>query len=442
MKNNCYLIKNPTLVNYNETLCADVLIKDNKIEKIGNLQVPEQCTVIDATNKFLLPGGIDPHVHLNLRTPAGTSADNFFTGTKAALAGGTTTIIDFVTPQKGQSLVEAFIERKKEAKNALTNVKFHVSPIEWTQNTEEQMRTLVEQHNIKSFKIYLAYKNSIGISDNTIIKVLKTAKKLNAVVAVHCENDAIITFLREKFISEKKTSPKYHAQSRPPEAETLAVKKILLFAKHIGTTVYIVHVSTKTAVKEIKKAQKKGVNVIAETCPHYLLLDDKMFDNKFETAAKYVLSPPLRKPKDNKALWQHIENGTIKTIGTDHCPFNINGQKNKGINDFTKIPNGAGGIEHRLILLYTYGVRTKKISMQKLVEITSTNPAKIFGLEKKGIIKKGFDADLIIFNPNEKKTISYKNHIQNCDNNIFENFITYGTIEKIFLNGKLQQIPK
>jgi len=431
------LIKNGTIVNYNSTQKYDIFVDNSKISKVAKNITEYADKIIDATNKFIFPGGIDPHVHMNLPTPAGFSSDNFVSGSKAALMGGTTTIIDFVTPEKEQSLVDAFVERKKEAENSLINVKFHVSPIEWTNSTANEMEILVKKYGIRSFKIYLAYKNSIGIDDKVIIKVLETAKKLGVLVTAHCENDEIINYLQKKLISEGKTTPKYHPLSRPVEAEAEAIHKLIIFAKFIDTPIYIVHVSSRRGIEYIEKAQKKGVKIYAETCPHYLLLDDSVYEQDFDKAAKFVLSPPIRKKIDQEALWSAIKNGVISTIGTDHCPFNLKGQKDLGINDFTKIANGAGSVEHRLKLLYTYGVEQNKISLQKFVEISSKNPAKIFGLKNKGEIKTGFDADLYIFNPNKKSIISTENHFQNCDNNIYEDFETTGNIETVIVNGKI-----
>ncbi len=423
------IIKNGIIVNFDNQFVADILIENKRITKIDKNISNNNAKIVDATEKFVIPGGIDPHVHMFLPTPAGYSCDDFLSGSKAALAGGTTSIIDFVTPHKGQSLVQAYLQRVEEAKKSLIDVKFHVSPVEWANNTAYEMEQLVEQYGVKSFKIYLAYKNSIGVNDEVIIKVLENAKKLNVLVTAHCENDEIISYLKNKYISKGKTAPKYHALSRPVEAEQEAVQKMILYAKYIDTPIYIVHVSSKKSMECIEKAQKEGVNILAETCPHYLVLDDSVYHGDFENTAKYVLSPPIRKKEDSEKLWKSIINGSIQTIGTDHCPFNTIGQKDIGKNDFTKIPNGAGGVEHRLQLLYTYGVRTGLIDMQKFVEITSTNAAKIFGFDFKSQIKEGFDADIVVWNPNYSQTISAKTHIQNCDSNIYEGFNVYGKVD-------------
>ncbi|MBN2662652.1 MAG: dihydropyrimidinase [Bacteroidales bacterium] len=438
MKNSTILFKNAKIVSSQNTQIADVLIKNKKIAKIADFLSVDADFFYDLKEKFLLPGGIDPHVHMNLPTAAGFSTDNFITGSKAALAGGTTTLIDFVTPEKGQSLIEAYKNRINETSGIQTNVKFHVSPIEWTDTTGFEMKELVENYGVNSFKIYLAYKNSIGLNDKDIIKVMQTAKDLGAIVTAHCENDEIIDFLRKKFISEGKTQPIYHPLSRPADAEVEAIKKMILFSEYIQTPIYIVHVSTKDGIDEIAKAQSRKVKIFAETCPHYLLLNDNVYNQEFNQAAKYVLSPPIRKPKDNEGLWEQIKNGVVQTIGTDHCPFNTKGQKDKGINDFTKIANGAGSVENRMLLLYTYGVKTGKISMQKFIEITSTNPANIFNLKTKGKIEVGYDADLIVFNPDFKSIISAQTQFQNCDNSIYEGYEIDGKIEKAFVNGEIK----
>lgn len=431
------LLKNAKIINYDSEVYSDILIKDGKITEIGDISSNKADKTYNLEGKYLLPGGIDPHVHMNLPTPAGFSSDNFISGSKAAISGGTTTIIDFVTPNKGQSLVEAYKQRMNETTGAKINIKFHVSPIEWTKNTALEMKELVENYNVNSFKIYLAYKNSIGIEDETIIKVMQTANELGALVTAHCENEEIINFLRLKFLKDGKTLPKYHPLSRPAEAEVEAIRKMVLFSQYTNAPIYIVHVSTKEGIEEIAKAQQKRIKVFAETCPHYLLLNDTVYNQDFNDAAKYVLSPPIRKKRDNLGLWEHIKKGTVQTIGTDHCPFYLKGQKDIGINDFTKIANGAGSVENRLLLLYTYGVKTGKISMQKMVALASTNAAKIFNLPTKGQIKVGFDADLIILNPNYKSKISSKTQVQNCDNSIYEGFETEGKIETVFLNGEI-----
>lgn len=399
-----------------------------------NIPVDETAKTIDCNGLQIIPGGIDPHVHLHLPSPAGFSADDFESGSKAAITGGTTSLIDFVTPKRGQSIVEALQHRRKEATHSFCDVKFHVSPVEWTKNTEQEIIHCIQNEGIKSFKVYMAYQSTVGLNDKDILKVMKVVGKHGGIVAMHCEIDEIIEKNRTKFIADWNTTPKYHPLSRPNKVEADAVEKAIELADKAECPLYIVHVSTHEALDHIQKAQSKGQPVYAETCPQYLLLDENLYDQAFDKACKFVISPPLRKKEDREALWQAIADGVIQTIGTDHCPFTLE-QKRKGINDFTKIPNGAGGVEQRMSLLYSYGVLQNRISLQKFVEVTSTNQAKIFGFKNKGEIKEGRDADLVIWDSDSKNIISAETHHQNCDLNIYEGFKVQGLPKYTFVNG-------
>ncbi len=431
------LIKNGTIINANKSAQLDVLIVNNKIIQVAtNIESHEDYKIIDAQGKSVIPGGIDPHVHMQLPTPAGPSSDSFLTGSKAALLGGTTTLIDFVTPSRGESMIDALEKRTIEAKKSLTNYSFHVSPVEWRDTTKSEIDSCIKQ-GFNSFKVYLAYKNVVGLNESQFQNVLKAVSKAGGIVTAHCENGDKIDKLRNKYASEGKISPKYHSLSRPAEYEAEAVKMAIELADKANCPLYIVHVSSQLSLELIREAQKKGQKVFAETCPHYLLLDDSKYIGEFNKTAPYVLSPPLRKEADQDALWEAIKDFTVQTIGTDHCPFNLS-QKSAGKDDFRKIPNGAGGVEHRLELLFTYGILEKKINLEKWVDITSTQAAKIFGLyPNKGVIAKGSDADVTIWNPKTKKTISVNNHHQNCDSNIFEGFKVKGHAETVILNGEI-----
>ena len=432
------LIQNGTIVKSDKTFIADLFISDSKISQIGDsLIIQEKIDkTIDAKGFYIFPGGIDPHVHMFLPTPAGPSSDDFYSGSKAALNGGTTTLLDFVTPQKGQSLPDALNKRINEAQNCICDFSFHVSPIEWTSTTEQEINECIKA-GITSFKVYMAYKGAVGLDDTDLIKVLKAVGKAGGLVTIHCELGDEIDVLRNTFVSEGKTEPRYHALSRPAEMEAKAVQNVINFAKEANCAIYIVHVSAKESLEIINKAQDSGQRVFAETCPHYLLLDDSTYQGNFENTVKYVISPPLRKKEDQEALWKSIKNGVISTVGTDHCPFNLS-QKSAGKYDFRKIPNGAGGVEHRLSLLYTYGVLKNRITLNQLVDITSTQVAKIFGLyPQKGEIALGSDADLVIWNPETENTISVKSHHQNCDLEIFEGFKTKGAAKYVIKGGKL-----
>ena len=432
------LIKNGTIVNADKSFGADILIINGKIAEIGtSLSATSTKTeIIDANGKYIIPGGIDPHVHLHLPGPAGFSSDDFYTGSKAALYGGTTSFIDFVTPRKGQNLTEALHERKKETSSSLLDNTFHVSPIEWRDSMPEEIKACVAER-ISSFKIYMAYLDTIGLKDKDIQKVMKAVAEAGGMITVHCELGEDVDRLRKEFIDNGQTIPKYHPLTRPNYVESEAVKKAIDFADEADCPIYIVHVSTKESLAHIKKAQQKGQRVFAETCPHYLLLDDSKYIGEFEQTAPFIMSPPLREKKDNEALWQAVADGTIQTIGTDHCPFTLD-QKKLGIHDFTKIPNGAGGIEHRMALLYTYGVLTNRINLNRFVNLVSTQPAKIFGLyPKKGVIRIGSDADIVVWDPEKESIISAQTHHQNCDINIYEGIKTMGEAEYVVLGGNV-----
>ena len=433
------IIKNGWIINSDASIRADLRIVDSTIAEIGINLVPStnNTTLIDATNQYLIPGGIDPHVHLHLPTPAGFSSDNFITGSRAALMGGTTTLIDFVTPKKNQSLVEALENRIAEARNCVTDYSFHVSPVDWHHGIADELRICKNTYGITSFKVYMAYKNVIGIEDNMLLEVMKTVATLGGLVTVHAEMGDDIEILRNQLADSGNLSPKYHPQSRPAHLETEAVEKAIKLATQAQCPLYIVHLSAKSSLEAVKKARRNGANVLVETCPQYLLLDESKYEGEFKETAKFVISPPLRKPSDLNALWQGLADGSIQTIGTDHCPFSLQ-QKSAGINDFRLIPNGAGGVEYRLQLLFSEGVLKNRITLNQWVQLTSTNAAKIFGLfPAKGILAVGSDADVVIWNPKTLQTISAANQSQNCDLNIYEGFSVTGSPEIVIKSGQI-----
>jgi dihydropyrimidinase len=432
------LIKNGTIVTSKESINSDIYISEGKIVQLReSLQIIEPVDkTIDASGKLIFPGGIDPHVHLNLPTPAGFSADDFETGSKAALAGGTTTLLDFVTPKKGQSLIDAFIDRKTEANNSYCDYSFHVSPIEWNKNTEQEIKDCIES-GITSFKVYMAYKDSIGLNDDDIFRVMHTVSNAGGIVTLHCELGDEIEELRNEQAQKGNLSPEFHPKSRPNYTESDAVQMAIEMAKMTNCPIYIVHTSTADSIRYIQEAQKAGHKVYSETCPQYLVLDDSKYIGDFNETCKYVMSPPLRESKDINALWNALNKNIVQTVGTDHCPFNLK-QKQQGISNFRKIPNGAGGVEHRMSLLYTFGVLQNRITYNQFVDITSTQAAKIFGLyPQKGEIAIGSDADLLIWNPKTENTISVNNHHQNCDLEVYEGFRTIGAPEIVIKNGKI-----
>lgn len=433
------LIKNGFIVTSEKEFQGDILIADSKIAEVKNKisEFPADIEIIDASGYYVLPGGIDAHVHLDLPTPAGPSSDDFYSGSIAAIYGGTTSFIDFVTPSKNESLVSALNARRQFAEKSLLDYSFHMSITSWRTDTAREMEEIVKEHGITSFKTYMVYKGAIGIEEPELFKAMKVAARLNALVTVHCEMGEDIVRLQKKFISEGNTSPKYHALSRPAKGEAQSVKNVIAIARQAKCPVYIVHTSAAASLEEIEKAQKSGQQVYSETCPQYLLLDDSVYDFPLPESLKYVISPPIRKKEDKIKLWDGLKNGSVQVVATDHCPFNLSGQKDIGISDFTKIPNGAGGIEHRLSLLFSCGVLKNKINLQQFVQLCSSNPAEIFGLKpKKGEITAGTDADIVIWNPESKKIISVKTHHQKCDSNIYESFKTNGNPEFVFVKGK------
>jgi dihydropyrimidinase len=430
------LIKNGTIINADRTVKADIFLKNGKIAFIrANIDIPENVKVLNAVGKFLIPGGIDPHVHMHLPVPGGFSSDNFYTGSRAAIFGGTTTLLDFVTPYKSQSLVEALHQRKNEALESITDYSFHVSPVDWHHGIEEEIAQCIAE-GISSFKVYLAYLDTVGLNSDVFERVLKTVGRLGGMVTIHCETGKEIEEKRTEFYDKGFNKPSYHPLSRPPEAEANAVKSAIALAGQYNCPIYIVHVSTKESLKYIEQSKNAGQAVFAETCPQYLLLEDSMYQGSFEDTSPYVMSPPLRKKEDNDALWNAINSGIIDTVGTDHCPFTLE-QKYKGKDDFRKIPNGAGGVEHRLELLYTYGVLNDKISQIKWVELCSTKPAELFGLKSKGKIAVGMDADIVIWDPHAENVISSQTHHQNTNTNIYEGFKTKGKAETVIRNGEM-----
>jgi dihydropyrimidinase len=433
------LIRRGNIFTSEKTFLADIFVSSEKISAIGqNLASPDTAIIIDAKDKYVFPGGIDAHVHLDLPTPAGNSSDDFESGSIAGLYGGTTSFIDFVTPHKNESLIAALESRLKIAEKSKTDFSFHMSITSWNKDIAREMEICVKQYGITSFKCYMAYKGVIGIEEEELFEVMKKAASLNALVTVHCELGDEIIKLQKKFIAEGKSTPLYHALSRPSYVESESVKHVIGLAQKANCPVYIVHTSTKESLEIIKEAKGKGQKVYSETCPQYLLLDDTVYNLPLPETLKYVISPPIRKKDDQLSLWNGLRTGAIQVVATDHCPFNSKGQKDVGINNFTKIPNGAGGIEHRLSLLYTYGVLQNKISLNQFVALTSTNPAKIFGLyPRKGEIAVGSDADIIIWDPNNENIISAKSHHQNCDSNIYEEFHTKGKAEYVIRNGEI-----
>ena len=435
---NSVLLKNATIVTASQTLNADVFARDGIIEQIGRHLDVTDAQTFDLTGRYLLPGGVDVHTHLDMPLGDIRSCDDFTTGTMAAACGGTTTIIDYAAHAHGEPMAQGLDawHHKAEGK-AVIDYGFHLTLSEFTDRTLRDMERIVDA-GVTSFKVFTAYPGRMMIDDAAIFRVLRHAKEIGALVCVHCENGQVIDALIQDALAAGQTSPKYHPLTRPAIAEREAVHRVMSLAEMADAPVYIVHVSSGAAIEQITQARLRGVPVYAETCPQYLFLSAELYDGIEFEGAKYVMSPPLREKSDQAALWQAIRNRMIDVIGTDHCPFHFQSQKTRGHDDFTKIPNGGPGIETRLNLLFTGGVSEQRISLNRFVEIVSTQSAKLFGLyPQKGEIAPGSDADFVVINPEYETFISAITHHSIVDYSLYEGMRVKGTPEKVFARGEL-----
>lgn len=416
---------------------ADVRIDGESITAIGyQIEQPGDMWT-DAAGCYLFPGGIDPHTHFDLPVGATTTADDFTSGTRAAVLGGTTTIIDFATQNKGESLQQALENwHGKAQRKSFADYGFHLALSEVNPAILAEMPGVVAEQGVTSFKLYMAYKGILQVNDAMLLQVMRVSKECGALVCLHCENGDVIQTLVSEAKSQGYTSPRHHARTRPVLAEQEATFRAVCLAEIAAAPLYVVHVSCGPALDVIRKAQNRGLPVYAETCPQYLLLDETYYTDDFESA-KYVLSPPLRPREHQQALWQGLKDGDIAVLASDHCSFNLAGQKELGKDDFAKIPNGAPGVENRFGLLFTYGVVENKINLQQFVQLTSTGAAKLFGLyPRKGTIAVGSDADIVIWDPNVRIRISAANQTQNVDYNPYEGFTQIGKARHVFLRGE------
>ncbi len=436
------LIKHGTLVTASETVRADLFIDAGRIAWVGSWpgsDCPTAETVIDAAGKYILPGGIDVHTHLDMPLYGDLrSVDDFESGTIAAACGGTTTIIDYAAHEHGESMEQGFDRwRQKAEGKAVIDYGFHMTLSAFTDQTLHGMERMIEQ-GVSSFKVFTAYPGRMMIDDAAILRVLKKAKELKALVCVHAENGHVIDVLVEEALRAGHTAPKYHALTRPPEGEGEATHRVITLAEIAESPLYVVHISCCEAIRAIAAAQQRGLPIYGETCPQYLLLSsDHYYLPEFE-GAKYVMSPPLRERQHQECLWQAIRTGVVDTIGTDHCPFYFHGQKDLGRQDFTRIPNGGPGIETRMSLLYTSGVATERLTLNQFVELTSTQPAKLFGLyPQKGTISPGSDADLTIIDPSAETIISAMTHSSHVDYSLYEGMRVKGMPEYVLLRGEV-----
>lgn len=431
------LIKNGTIVTASENCEADLYVEGDKISAIGkNLNVkPDE--VIDAKGKLIMPGGIDPHVHLDMPFMGTFSSDDYTSGTSAALFGGTTMLIDFVLQTQGKSLEHALNEWKGRSDGkACCDYSFHMAVTDFNEQTKKEIRQMVEKEGITSFKTFMAYKGALMIDDRMMVGLMNEVKSCGGMVTVHATNGDMIDFLINKHRSEGKLSPLYHYLSQPEITEAEASGRFADMASYTGVPAYIVHMTCEGAHNHVRKAAERNQKVFAETCIQYLVLDASLYEKNFD-GAKWVMSPPLREKKDQESLWAGINQGSVQVVATDHCPFKWD-QKLMGKDDFSKIPNGHPAIEHRMELLFSEGVNKGKISLNKFVEISSTNAAKIFGMfPEKGSLAPGSDADIIIMDPNEEHVLSAKTHHMNVDYSAYEGWKVKGKIKTVVMRGKI-----
>jgi len=429
------LIKNGRVVTATSDSIADIYIEGELIKAIGkDLQVKADKE-IDASGLLVFPGGIDPHVHLSMPFMGTFSSDSYETGTRAALHGGTTTVIDFVLQTQGDSLKNALTDWQSRATGtAVGDYSFHMAVTDFNDDTKAEISQMVNEEGITSFKTFMAYKGALMIDDRQMIGLMNEVKKQGGMVTTHATNGDMIDFLVAKHKAEGKLSPLYHYLSQPEVTEAEASNRFAEMIGYTGCPGYIVHMTCEGAVNAIRDAGRQNHQVFGETCIQYLLLDASLYEKDFE-GAKWVMSPPLREKKDQAALWAAINQGLLQIVATDHCPFMWE-QKLMGKNDFSKIPNGHPAIENRVELLFSEGVQKGKISLQKFVEVTSTNPAKIFGMfPRKGTLAVGADADIVLFDPNEKHSLSAKTHHMNVDYSAYEGWEVTGKVKTVLLRG-------
>ena len=431
------LLKGGRVVSGSGVIAADVLLEGETIAAVGPNLAADGAETVDCTDKLLFPGFIDAHTHFDLEVAGTITADDFTTGSRAALRGGTTTVIDFAAPDKGEALHTGLQRwhRKADGKTAC-DYAFHMTIDDWNEGISAEIKEMVDG-GIPSFKMYMTYP-AMMIGEKDMYFALKRLKDVGGIVGVHCENSGIIDAL----IAEKKSAgemgPSSHPRTRPNGLEAEAVSHLLRLAEQVDTPVIIVHLSTKEALEEVRAARNRGQTVYVETCPQYLLLEDSVYDDPdFTQAAKYICAPPLRSVADQEALWLALGDGEIQTVCTDHCSFTT-AQKRVGQYDFTKIPGGLPGVETRGVLLYSAGVATGRITEADMCRILSENVAKLYGCwPRKGVIAPGSDADIVVYDPHADSVITVAGQLQNVDYNPYEGFQTQGSIAQVYLRGTL-----
>jgi dihydropyrimidinase len=434
------LIKGGTVATASDLYVADVLIEGEKVSMIGTDlagKVGQVDRTVDAKGMYVIPGGIDPHTHLDMPFGGAFSSDDFETGTRAAAFGGTTCVVDFAIQPKGSSLRAGLEEWHKKGEKACTDYSFHMIMREVHKDSLAEMDTLVKQEGVTSFKLFTAYPGVFYVDDASIFRAMQKTGENGGLICMHAENGPVIDIIAEQALAKGNTAPKWHGLTRPPRLEAEATNRVISLAEVANVPVYIVHLSAKEALAQVREARDRGVSAYAETCPQYLFLSHDNYEEPGFEGSKYVMSPPLRMKGNEEDLWKGLKLDDLALVSTDHCPFCMK-EKELGKDNFTKIPNGAPGVETRMSLLWDGGVRTGRIDINRFVQITSTGPAKIFGLyPNKGTVAPGADADVVVFDPNKEIRWSAKTHHMRCDYSPYEGRVTRGAPTHVFSRGNL-----
>jgi dihydropyrimidinase len=434
------LIKGGRVITAADDYVADVFIDGERISLIGESLDVQADKVIDAAGKYVLPGAVDPHTHLEMPWRGETTIDDFESGQTAAAFGGTTTHVDFCIQAKGQTFAEALElwHGKREGKSIIDNG-FHIAVTDLREGgTLEELARLPEEHGVTSYKLFMAYKDSLMVDDETLFRTMQVAAETGALVMVHAENGDAIEVLMAEAIAAGNTAPIYHALSRPPETEGEATNRAIQLARVAGSPLYVVHVSCQESVEPIALAREKGWNVWGETCTQYFFIDQSFLERPGFEGAKYVYTPPPRAKENQEILWNAVRTNVLQAISTDHCAYLFEGQKDAGKDDFRQIPNGGPGLENRLQMIHHFGVREGRISLNRMVELLCTNPAKLFGLyPRKGTLAVGSDADVVVFDPEKRVTISAATHHSRSDYNLYEGTEVQGSPDTVLLRGNV-----
>jgi dihydropyrimidinase len=433
------LIKGGRVITAADDYVGDVFVEDERISLIGESLDVDADKVIDASGKYVLPGGVDPHTHLDMPFGGTVTIDDVESGQTAAAFGGTTCHVDFVIQPQGSTFAAALEDwRSKADAKQVIDMGYHMAVTDLREGgTLEELASLPDQ-GVTSYKLFMAYKGALMVDDETLFRTMEVAAETGALVMVHAENGDAIDVLVKQALAEGKTEPKYHALTRPPETEGEATNRAIQLSRVAGSPLYVVHVSCQEAVDPIAIAREKGWDVWGETCTQYFFVDYTFLERPSFEGAKFVYTPPPRDKANQDVLWNAVRTDILSAISTDHCAFNWQGQKTLGRDDFSKIPNGGPGLENRLQMIHQFGVRAGRITLNRMVELLSTNPAKLFGLyPRKGTIAVGSDADIVVFDPEKKVTISAENHHSKVDYNLYEGTEVTGSPEVVLLRGNV-----